>query len=159
MLPENARALARSVDILVEGADNYATKFLAADAAFLAGRPVVHGAAVRWVATAFAVSASGRPCYRCLFEDVPRAGADQNCAEAGVMGPVVGIAGALIADLALRVLSGSDTAWGAIHTYDGRTDRLRRVAVPPRPSCPLCGETPSISEIDETRYIAPICAA
>jgi len=158
-LPDCCERLAAGVDLIVEGADNFATKFLAADAARLAGCPVVHGAAVRWHATAWAVGRAGSPCYRCLFEDLPEGEAQPNCAEAGVMGPVVGFAGALMADLALRVLSGDHTAFGSILTYDGLTDRLRRVAVSPRSDCALCGVAPTIQGIDETRYTQPSCAA
>jgi molybdopterin/thiamine biosynthesis adenylyltransferase len=158
LLPENAVELASEVDLLIEGADNFATKFLAADAAHLAARPIVHGAAIRFVGTAWAVSAAGAPCYRCLFEDVPP-GAQLGCSEAGVMGPVVGFCGALMADLALRVLSGDASAYGSLQTYDGQRDLLRQVPAHPRPHCPLCGATPSISRIVETRYTAPHCAA
>lgn len=157
-LPDNALELARSVDLLVEGADNFATKFLTADAAFLTGRPVVHGAGVRWTSTVFAVGHQGRPCYRCLFEDVPTADVGLNCDEAGVMGPVLGIAGALMADLALSCLLGSCDRQGSIFAYDGKLDRLRRVAVTGRSDCPLCGIRPSIVDIDEARYLAPTCA-
>lgn len=158
-LPDNARELARSVDVVVEGADNFATKFLAADACRLERRPVIHGSGVRWVATAWSVAPGGRPCYRCLFEDLPGGNAAPNCAEAGVMGPVVGIAGALMADLALSVLSGDAERFGRIYTFDGRTDRLRAVEVAPRTECPLCGAEPRIQDIDESRYLAPGCAA
>jgi len=158
LLPENARELVRSVDLVVEGADNFATKFLAADAAHLEARPIVHGAAVRWVGTAWAVSAAGAPCYRCLFEDVP-AGAQQGCSEAGVMGPVVGFCGALMAELALRVLGGDAGAFGALYTYDGQADRLRHVPAAARACCALCGSSPSITHIEESRYTAPSCAA
>lgn len=158
LLPDTALEMVRSVDVVVEGADNFATKFLAADACRLQQRPVIHGAGIRWRATAWAVAAEGRPCYRCLFEDVP-AGAQLNCDDAGVMGPVVGLAGALMADLALRVLVGDASAFGAIHTYDGKADRLRAVGVAPRPDCPLCGPRQRIFDIDESRYIAPSCAA
>jgi adenylyltransferase/sulfurtransferase len=158
LLPENARELVREVDVVVEGADNFATKFLAADAAHLEARPVVHGAGVRFVATAWAVSAQGAPCYRCLFEDVPP-GAQAGCSEAGVMAPVVGFCGALMADLALRVLAGDDTAFGALYTYDGQRDQLRQVPVQRRSDCPLCGSAPSITAIDELRYTTPSCAA
>jgi molybdopterin/thiamine biosynthesis adenylyltransferase len=159
LLPGNARQLVREVDLVVEGADNYATKFLAADAAHLERRPIVHGAAVRWVATAWAVSAEGAPCYRCLFEDVP-AGAQQGCSEAGVMGPVVGFAGALMAELALRVLSSDASAFGALFTYDGRRDLLRRVPASPRSACPLCGAgLPRIADVSYERYVKGHCAA
>ncbi len=159
LLPENARTLVKGVDVVVEGADNFATKFLCADACRLEERPVVHGAAVRWVGTALAVGPRGTPCYRCLFEDVPPGDADERCATAGVMGPVCGLVGALMADLALRVLTSDLSAFGTIHCYDGARDRLRAVDVPARASCPLCGAVPSIADIDESRYLAPNCAA
>jgi molybdopterin/thiamine biosynthesis adenylyltransferase len=158
LLPDNARALAASVDLVAEGSDNYATKFLSADAAHLEGRPVVHGAAVRLRGTAFGVAASGKPCYRCLFEDVPP-GAQQGCAEAGVLGPVVGVVGAVMAELALEMLLGDELHSQQIVTFDGQTNRLRSVPVGPRRGCSLCGELPTISQIIETRYTAPSCAA
>jgi adenylyltransferase/sulfurtransferase len=158
LLPDNARRLVSDVDLVLEGADNFATKFLAADAAHLAARPIVHGAAVRFVGTAWAVSAQGAPCYRCLFEDVPP-GAQQGCAEAGVMGPVVGFCGALMADLALRVLGGDASAFSQLYTYDGQRDQLRQVSVSPRATCALCGTSPSITQITESRYTTPSCAA
>jgi molybdopterin/thiamine biosynthesis adenylyltransferase len=158
-LPHNARSLAASVDVVVEGADNFATKFLVADACHLEGRPVVHGSGIRWRATTWAVAASGRPCYRCLFEDIPDGRAQPNCAEAGVLGPVVGLAGALMADLCLDLLAGFEERCGSIVTYDGIEDRLRTVPVPSRATCPLCGERPRISDIDESRYTHAHCAA
>jgi adenylyltransferase/sulfurtransferase len=75
------------------------------------------------------------------------------------MAPVVGLCGALMADLALRVLGGDGSAFGALFTYDGQRDQLRRVEVTARPDCPLCGPSPSISHIEEARYTTPSCAA
>jgi molybdopterin/thiamine biosynthesis adenylyltransferase len=154
LLPENARALVKDFDVVVEGADNYATKFLTADACRLEERPVVHGAAVRFRATAFCVSPRGLPCYRCVFEDLPPAEAGLTCAEAGVTGPLVGVAGALLADLALDVLADAPR-YGTLYTFDGLADRMRSIELGPRQSCTLCGASPRISRIDELCYRQP----
>ncbi len=157
-LPDNALALVGDADIVIEGADNFATKFLAADACRLAEKPIVHGAAIRWVGTAWFVAARGRPCYRCLFEDLLPNEAAPNCASAGVMGPVVGMMGALMADLALRYLHGADPS-GALYSYEGKRDLLRRVPVSARASCALCGSDPTIHDTTESRYFAAECTA
>jgi len=157
MLPDNAVELARGADLVLEGSDNFATKFLVADACALAGVPVVHASAVRWVGTAMAVGVAGRPCYRCLFEEVPGEDAP-NCAEAGVMGPVVGVVAAAQVDLALALLDGRD-AGGTLVTFDGRTGSPRRRTVSRRADCPLCGSAPRIRVIDPASYASPACAS
>lgn len=133
ILPQNAAEIVARYDLVVEGSDNFATKFLTADVCARLGRPVVHAASVRWIGTVLAVGAKAKPCYRCLFEDVPREDAP-NCAEAGVMGPVVGIVAALQADLALAMIDGSDVA-GTLVTVDGKTDAFRRRRLQPRATC------------------------
>lgn len=133
ILPKNAAEIVGRYDLVVEGSDNFATKFLTADVCARLGRPVVHAASVRWIGTVLAVGAKAKPCYRCLFEDVPREDAP-NCAEAGVMGPVVGIVAALQADLALAMIDGSDVA-GTLVTVDGKTDAFRRRRLQPRATC------------------------
>jgi molybdopterin/thiamine biosynthesis adenylyltransferase len=152
-LPENARQLVSDVDLVLEGADNYATKFLVADACYLERRPVVHGAAVGWNATIMGVGVSP-PCYRCLFEDVPDKPGG-NCDSIGVMGPVVGFAGALMADNALRILSG-EPASGVVYTFEGRSARLRPVRVHARSTCALCGPDARIRAITEELYATPL---
>lgn len=161
ILPHNARALVRDVDVVLEGADNYATKFLVADAAYLEHKAVVHGAALGLRCTAWAVAAHGAPCYRCLFEDLPKGDAP-NCNSAGVLGPVVGFCGALMADLALGCLLGS-ARYGVCFSFDAKRDVLRPTPVAARADCALCGTSPAnvsrIFEIDEQRYSRQICAA
>lgn len=155
MVPHNAVELASRYDVVVEGSDNFPTKFLAADAARIARKTIIHGAAVRWHGTALAVGATGGPCYRCLFEDVPRENAP-NCAEAGVVGPVVGVVAAVQADFAISVLVGEPVE-GTLFTFDGKTLDARRRAVPARANCLLCGATRSIQRIDSMRYAQPAC--
>jgi len=154
LLPHNAVERMATCDVVVEGSDNFATKFLAADAALLAKKPIVHGSAVRWVGTALAVGPSGGPCYRCLFEDLPT-GQVPNCAEAGVVGPVVGVIAAVQADLALSILLRDTNTFGTLATFDGKELRGRRRTVRRRASCLLCGDHATLrrDEIVVARYI------
>jgi molybdopterin/thiamine biosynthesis adenylyltransferase len=156
LLPENAVATVSEYDVVLEGSDNFATKFLTADACAIARVPVVHASAVRWIGTALAVGPGGGPCYRCLFEDVP-AGDAPNCSEAGVMGPVVGVVAAAAADLALAMADG-DAPFGELVTFDGRSGNLRRRGVARRADCPLCGYAPRIRGIESSAYVSPACA-
>ncbi|APR81368.1 Sulfur carrier protein adenylyltransferase ThiF [Minicystis rosea] len=155
-LPTTAAALVAEASVVIDATDNFATRFLLADACAIAGVPVVHAAAVRWTATVMAVAPGGRPCYRCLFEDIPTGDAP-DCASAGVAGPVCGVAGALAADRALRILAGDASAFGAVVTFDGLRDVLRSVPVRARPGCPLCGEARTIHDLDTQRYLARTC--
>ncbi|MCC6526038.1 MAG: ThiF family adenylyltransferase [Polyangiaceae bacterium] len=155
-LPDTALELCEGAAVVIDATDNFASRFLLADAAHLVGVPIVHAAAVRWQATVLAVAAAGRPCYRCLFEDVP-GGVLVDCATAGVAGPVCGVSGALAAERALDLCLGR--APGTILTYDGERDRLREVPVAPRRDCPLCGAQPTIGSLDAARYMPPACEA
>ena len=151
--PESALALVRRADVVVDATDNFPTRFLLADACHLAGVPVVHAAAVRWVGTVISVGAAGGPCYRCLFEDIP--GDAPDCATAGIVGPVCGVIGGVAADMALAALAHEPRLTGKIVTFDGLRDALRLVDVAPRATCPLCGSAPSIRDLVETRYTEP----
>ncbi len=136
-LPETAASLLEGIDLVVEGSDNFPSKFVVADGCALHGVPVVQAGAVRWGGWALAATASGRgadhrTCLRCVFEEVP-SGPALDCELAGVIGPVVGVLGALQAKLALALLADEG---GALYSYDGRTDRLRRSEPQPRADCP-----------------------
>jgi len=137
-LPANSMDLAARYDLVVECSDNLETKFLAADVARALHKPIVHGAAMGWYGTALAVGALGKPCYRCLFEDLP----DNvpNSAEVGVVGPMVGVVGAAQADLALGMLAGK-SVHGTLFTLDAKSLAIRRRRIFPRSSCALCGIT------------------
>ncbi|MDW8248554.1 MAG: HesA/MoeB/ThiF family protein [Myxococcales bacterium] len=158
-LPETAGEILRGVAVVVDGSDNFATRFLTADACALAEVPVVHGAALRWQATCFVTGAGGRrPCYRCLFEDLPEEPAP-DCGTAGVLGPVCGVSGGVAADAALRWLAGDTRIAGTVASFDGHSGRLRRTRVQPRANCSLCGEGATIRELDRRRYGGGRCDA
>ena len=151
-------ALLARYDVLVDGADNFATKFLANDAAVLAGKPLVHGAAVGLGGQLLTVPAGGGPCYRCLFEEIPPAGVGPSCAEAGVLGPVPGVIGALQGAEAARILRGETPRFaGRLIQYDSARMSFRTVAFKPNHACGVCGPTPHIRLLDPSAYPAPAC--
>jgi adenylyltransferase/sulfurtransferase len=155
MLPSTALELAREHDVVIEGADNFATKFLTCDACALAGVRVVQAGAVRWSGWALASIPGTSACMRCVFEDIPRDRVE-TCAEAGVIGPVVGVLGALEATLALRLLSGDTSAAGELWSYRALDGVLRATRVSRRRGCPTCDG--HIRELDVERYAPRDCA-
>jgi molybdopterin/thiamine biosynthesis adenylyltransferase len=158
LVPANARALIAEHDLVIEGADNFATKFLVADAARLESRPVVHAGVVRWAGYALATGPESRPCYRCLFEDLPREQPD-TCAISGVVGPLVALVGALQAELALAwLLERPDASARFVHVDALRGGPIRSRRLAWRPACVTCGERPSVEDLDPTRYVQPSCA-
>ena len=137
-VPENAAALVRSHRLVVEGADNFATKFLAADACFREGIPLVQAGVVRWSGWAHAqVPRTGGSCLRCIFEDVPQ-GPMETCSEAGVLGPVVGVVASFAAALTLRLLWGDSSVAGELWSYEALSGRMRRNRMASRADCSLC---------------------
>lgn len=155
LTPDVASELVQAHDAVVEGADNFATKFLTVDACRLAGVPAVQAGAVRWSGWALASVRAHGACLRCVFEDIPRDRVE-TCAEAGVVGPVVGVVGAAQASLTLRVLRGDSSAAGELWSYRAHGGTLRRGRVSRRADCPLC--TGEIRELTWDRYTAS-CAA
>jgi molybdopterin/thiamine biosynthesis adenylyltransferase len=157
-LPSSALAIVREADAVIDATDNFASRFLLADACRLAGVPVVHAAAVRWHGTALSSGPAGRPCYRCLFEDLPEGGGP-DCATAGIVGPVAGVIGAVAAEMALAAAAKDPRLSGKVATFDGLRDELRLVDVPARRDCPLCGPQHTIHDLAESRYVGPPSAA
>jgi molybdopterin/thiamine biosynthesis adenylyltransferase len=154
-VPDNALALAAGHALILEGADNYATKFLAADVAKLTQLPVVQAGAVRFGGWALASRPDAGACMRCLFEDIPRE-QPETCAAAGVLGPVVGVLGALQAALAIELLRGRSQAAGVLFSYEALPGKLRRRRAAQRADCPLCSGR--IRDLDPARYFGA-CAA
>jgi adenylyltransferase/sulfurtransferase len=160
--PASALRLLAECAVAIDGSDNLTTKFLANDAAVLAGKPLVHGAAVETWGQLLTVPPGGRPCYRCLFEELPPPEADApSCAEAGVLGPVPGVIGALQATEALRILRGESPAFsGRLIRYDSRLMTMRTVRFRRNPGCRVCGDRPSITSLEpSSRQAHQECAS
>jgi molybdopterin/thiamine biosynthesis adenylyltransferase len=155
--PESVRAHVRRADVVVEGSDNYATKFLVADACALENKPSVHGSAVAWGGTVLSVRPSKSACLRCVFEDVPDGDA-VDCASAGVFGPVTAVIGAVMAAEALRLARGDVSRAGALSHFDARAGVFRTRMITRRRGCPLCSEARVITAIDAGRYAPPQCS-
>jgi molybdopterin/thiamine biosynthesis adenylyltransferase len=157
-LPENALSLLKGVDIIVEGSDNFATKFLTSDAALLAGLPVVHGAGIRWHGTALLVRPQGKPCYRCIFEDLLPDDQAPACSTAGVVGPLVGLVGALMADLALSALASDWSRAGQVLSVDGWHRKYRAARFHPRAGCGCDSDAAKPEALSRNRYLTtPPC--
>lgn len=135
--------LVGEADVVVDGSDNFATKFLANDAALRARRPLVHGGVLRTTAQLLTIVPGGLAgCLRCLFEEPPPEGSVPSCSQAGILGPVAGLAGSLMGAEALRLLAGERGAYeGRLYTFEARTARSRIVLVRKRPYCPACAGT------------------
>jgi molybdopterin/thiamine biosynthesis adenylyltransferase len=137
---DNAAELAGRADVVVDGSGNFETKFLVNDAAVAARRPLVHGAVLRYSAHVVTVMPGVSGCVRCLFEEPPPAGSVPTVAEAGVLGPLAGFAGALLGSEAVRLLLGERGAHaGRLLVYEARAARARAVPLRRRPLCGACG--------------------
>ncbi|WP_373045137.1 HesA/MoeB/ThiF family protein [Vulgatibacter sp.] len=158
LAPENAFVLARDARLVVDGSDNFATRFLANDACVLAGTSLVHGGILRFTGQVLTVVPMAGGCYRCLFEAPPPEGSVPSCAEAGVLGALCGVVGAWMAEAALRLLAGKAPAQGLL-VYDALDARVRRVGLGRDRACAVCGDAPTIRDLDPAHYAAPGCAA
>jgi adenylyltransferase/sulfurtransferase len=145
---DNARRLVSSYDLVVDGTDNFATRFLVNDACVMAGRPNVYGSVFRFEGQAAVFAAPGGPCYRCLHPEPPPAGLIPNCAEAGVLGVLPGLIGLIQATEAIKLLTGiGEPLVGKLLLYDALRMRFRTIVLPRDPACPVCGDAPTIREL------------
>jgi len=147
----NAAELIGGVDLVIEGSDNFPTRYLVNDACYFARKPLVNGALFRYEgqATVFPMRREGTaPCYRCLFPEMPGPGLIPTCAEAGILGAVAGVIGTLQAAEAIKLLLGQgESLAGRLLIYDAFTADFREIKIERDPQCPLCGVAPCITEL------------
>jgi adenylyltransferase/sulfurtransferase len=151
---DNAAELVSSHDLVVDGSDNFPTRYLANDACFFAKRPLVFGAIHQFSAQLSLFNAApSLPCYRCLFPEPPDAGSIPNCDEAGVLGVLPGLCGSLMASEAVKFLAGIGTSLaGQVLTCDLLQNQFQSFKLPRDPSCPLCGQQASIHHLSELNW-------
>jgi adenylyltransferase/sulfurtransferase len=156
----NAVALFSSYDIIVDGTDNFTSRYLDNDAAFLSRRPLVYGSIFKFDGQVSIFDpARGGPCYRCLFPEPPATGSVPGCGEAGVLGALCGVIGSLQALETIKLITGiGDPLRGRLLTYDGLRQQFQTLQLPRDPDCPLCGKAPSIRELTAGREGEAACA-
>jgi adenylyltransferase/sulfurtransferase len=143
---ENARAIIRGYDVVINGTDNFPTRYLVNDVSYWEGKPLVDASIMRFDGQ-LTVYAPGFGCYRDLFPAPPPAGAVPSCAEAGVLGVVPGILGSLQALEAVKLILGvGEPMIGRMLIFDGLAMEFRELKLRKDPSCPVCGEHPTITE-------------
>ncbi|MGQ9613412.1 MAG: molybdopterin-synthase adenylyltransferase MoeB [Chloroflexus sp.] len=146
---QNALDLMRPYDVIVDGTDNFPTRYLTNDACVLLGKPNVYGSIFRFEGQATVFSArDGGPCYRCLYPEPPPPGLVPSCAEGGVLGVLPGVIGTIQATEVIKLLTGiGEPLIGRLLLYDALSMRFRELKLRRNPSCPVCGDQPTITEL------------
>ncbi len=157
---ENAREILGAFDIVVDGTDNFPTRYLVNDACVLLGKPNVYGSIFRFEGQASVFLAAAGPCYRCLYPEPPPPGLVPSCAEGGVLGVLPGIIGSIQALETLKLILGAgDTLVGRLILFDALKFRFRELALRKDPDCPVCGQNPSVCELIDYEAFCGIGAA
>jgi adenylyltransferase/sulfurtransferase len=145
---ENALKLFRDYDIIVDGTDNFPTRYLVNDACVLTGKPNVYGSIFRFEGQASVFWAARGACYRCLYPEPPPPGLVPSCAEGGVLGVLPGIVGAIQANEVIKlIIGGGEPLINRLLLFDAWRMRFRELKLRKDPACPVCGDNPTIKEL------------
>ncbi|MBU6179607.1 MAG: molybdopterin-synthase adenylyltransferase MoeB [Verrucomicrobia bacterium] len=150
----NAAAIAAPYDLIIDGTDNFPTRYLSNDLAVLTNKPNVYGSIHRFEGqvSVFAPHLGG-PCYRCLFPDPPAPGMIPSCAEGGVLGILPGIVGAMQANEAVKLLLGiGEPLVGRLVHFDALSFRFREIRLRRDPACAVCGESPTLTTLQDIEF-------
>lgn len=148
LFAENIRGIIREYDFIVDGADNFAAKFLINDACVLEKKSFSHGGILRFTGQTMTVVPAASPCYRCVFQAPPPKNSVPTCSQAGVLGAIAGMLGTIQAAEALKFVTGIGTLLtGRLLTFDAMTMTFRNVDLKKRDTCSVCGTHPSITEV------------
>src|SRR6202162_5946791 len=145
---ENALQILKDYDIVVDGTDNFPTRYLVNDACVLLGKPNVYGSIFRFEGQATVFAYQGGPCYRCLYPEPPPPGLVPSCAEGGVLGILPGTIGLIQATETVKLILGiGEPLVGRLLLYDALAMKLRELKLGRNPECPVCGDHPTIREL------------
>ncbi|MGE5644542.1 MAG: molybdopterin-synthase adenylyltransferase MoeB [Acidobacteriota bacterium] len=145
---ENALGILKDYDIVVDGTDNFPTRYLVNDACVLLGKPNVYGSIFRFDGQATVFAYEGGPCYRCLYPEPPPPGLVPSCAEGGVLGILPGVIGLIQATETVKLILGiGETLAGRLLLYDALNMKFRELKLKRDPECPVCGDHPTIREL------------
>jgi adenylyltransferase/sulfurtransferase len=144
----NVMQVLADYDFVLDGSDNFATRYLVNDACVLAGKGLSHGSVLRFEGQVTTIAPGGRPCYRCLYPEPPPAGLVPSCQEAGVLGAAAGVIGALQAAETIKwILGAGSLLVGRLLVCDLLRVSFRELPLRRDPGCALCGERPTITEL------------
>jgi adenylyltransferase/sulfurtransferase len=145
---ENALGILRDYDIIVDGTDNFPTRYLVNDACVLLGKPNVYGSIFRFEGQATVFAYEGGPCYRCLYPEPPPPGLVPSCAEGGVLGILPGTIGLIQATETVKLILGiGEPLVGRLLLYDALAMRFRELKLRRNPECPVCGDRPTVTKL------------
>jgi adenylyltransferase/sulfurtransferase len=145
---ENALEILRGYDVVADGTDNFPTRYLVNDACVMLGKPNAYGSIFRFEGQASVFCRPDGPCYRCLYPEPPPPGLVPSCAEGGVLGILPGVIGLVQATEVVKLLLGvGEPLVGRLLLYDALSMRFREMRVRKDPECPVCGKSPTVTEL------------
>jgi molybdopterin/thiamine biosynthesis adenylyltransferase/rhodanese-related sulfurtransferase len=159
LVADNVMSIVQGYDVIVDGADNFPTRYLLNDASILARKPVVHGSIFRFEGQVTVFKPYDGPCYRCLFPEPPPPEMAPSCAEAGVLGVLPGIVGSLQASEAIKLLLGiGDPLVGRLLLFDALETSFRELRLRRNVQCPACGDSATLQEVTDLEYACALPA-
>src|SRR5712691_144945 len=157
---ENALEIFRGYDVIVDGTDNFPTRYLVNDACVLVGKPNVYGSIFRFDGQASVFFAREGPCYRCLYPEPPPAGLVPSCAEGGVLGVLPGVVGTIQATETIKLIAGvGEPLIGRLLLFDALRMEFRELALAKDPDCPVCGAHPTVTSLIDYEAFCGVMAA
>jgi molybdopterin/thiamine biosynthesis adenylyltransferase len=158
---KNALEVLKDYDVIVDGTDNFPTRYLVNDACVLLGKPNAYGSIFRFDGQASVFAVKGGPCYRCLYPEPPPPGLVPSCAEGGVLGVLPGVIGVIQATETIKLILGTGQPLiGRLLLYDALAASFTEVSLRRDPACPVCGENPTITEyIDYVEFCSAVPTA